>query len=213
MKKLLLGVLLLFSIIGYSQSLFHTATMTDEFGDKLNEVQRNIAYGTFSNTATSNSPLRVHTILVKQQHPTSFKEYLDLMYIHFKESGMSEKEIKNTLKYVKEKDYKDIINVLGGITFVLYEYDRDIGKLIHEKNGTIAIKKNGQKIVAPVTIVNNQIVIVGFKERTESLNDMIKYGHYNWNQSEVYQEISTSNENIEVVISIGSSTYKFTLKQ
>ena len=227
MKKLLLGALLLLSTFGFSQNiLFQKTNLVDEFGDKIGEVERNIAFGTFSNTATNGSKLRVNTILGVNNPDVwgkSLDEYKKIVTEQCKKQNMSEKDINEILKWTTESFYQKLIqdmkNRIGLITFELLEYeDRPVNFI--EKNGTISIKtEQGKKISATFTLVNSQntnstsIILSAYKEMTSDVKNMIKYGFYDWSQTEIYNEIVNSKSEIKVVISVGSSTYKFTIKQ
>lgn len=79
MKITTIFFFLLYLNIIDAQSFFEKTNLIDEFGDKIGEEQRNISFGTFSNSATNNSDLRVHTILNETpefQDLDEFKEYL-----------------------------------------------------------------------------------------------------------------------------------------
>jgi hypothetical protein len=45
------------------------------------------------------------------------------------------------------------------------------------------------------------------------VKSQIKFGYYDWAQTEIYNAIVNATEPIMVVIICGNSTYKFTLKQ
>jgi hypothetical protein len=79
MKILTTLSFLLFINITYAQSLFEKTDLVDEFGDKIGEVQRNVSIGTFSNSATNDSPLHVHSILEKMPEFKSLDEYKDYL--------------------------------------------------------------------------------------------------------------------------------------
>ncbi|SES66286.1 hypothetical protein SAMN05444285_101116 [Draconibacterium orientale] len=44
------------------------------------------------------------------------------------------------------------------------------------------------------------------------VKNQIKYGYYDWSQSEIYNEIVNADGKIMVVIAFGGSTYKFALE-
>lgn len=201
----------------FSQSLFKTTNLVDEFGDKTGEVQRNVSMGTFSNSATNNSPLRVHTILNITPDYTleEFKTYLTKKY---KEMGETEKNIKEYMKY-SEQALKTTKNHNGTIRFDLYEYENSLPSMIGIKSGSISIKtSDGKKIQASLlgefSFSKNSVTINGYKELTDGadgVKNQIKFGYYDWAQTEIYDIIVNSTEPILVVISFGNSTYKFTL--
>lgn len=216
----ILNVLFVLFFINYcfSQSFFKKTDLVDEFGDKIGEVQRNVTLGTFSNSATNNSPLRVHTILtiVPDYKPEEFEANLIKEY---KKMGSTEKEIKNYLKVAK-----DALNLSknqnGGISFDLYEYENNLPSMIGVKSGIISIKtSNNVKIQASLgefSFLKNSITITGYKELTEGasgVKNQIKFGFYDWGQTEIYNAIVNATEPIMVVIVFDSSTYNFTLKQ
>jgi len=205
--------------------MFQKTDLVDEFGDKLGEVQKNVAFGTFSNTATNESKLRVNTILAVVNSDLynckSLDEYKKIVTEQCKKN-MSEKDIREMLKYINESIYQTIIqdmkNRNGVIEFELLEYEYHPVNFI-EKNGTISIKtEEGKKISATFTLTNNQnknstsIILSGYREMTSGVKNLIKYGSYDWSQTEIYNEIANSKGEIKVVISVGTSTYKFTLK-
>jgi|688.fasta_scaffold08620_1 hypothetical protein len=217
--KILNALFVLFFInYSFSQSFFEKTDLIDEFGDKTGEVQRNVAFGTFTNSATNNSPLRVHTIL-NIQHSYTLKEFEDSMIKEFKKMGESDKSIKQFLKYSGET-YKSQDNIKGFINFDLYEYENNLPSMIGVKSGSIMIKtSDGKKIQASLgenSFSKNSIGITGYKELTEGsmgVKSQIKFGYYDWAQTEIYNAIVNATEPIMVVIICGNSTYKFTLKQ
>jgi hypothetical protein len=142
--KILNALFVLFFInYSFSQSFFEKTDLIDEFGDKTGEVQRNVAFGTFTNSATNNSPLRVHTIL-NIQHSYTLKEFEDSMIKEFKKMGESDKSIKQFLKYSGET-YKSQDNIKGFINFDLYEYENNLPSMIGVKSGSIMIKTSDGK--------------------------------------------------------------------
>ena len=214
---LFLSVFLSANII-WAQSLFEKTDLVDEFGDKIGEVQRNIAVGSFSNSATNDSPLRVHSVLEEMPEFNSLDEYKDWLRKGLKKMGSTEQEIKNLLKYAK-KTMPSTKNQNGTIRFDLYEYEDIKASLLGVKGGLISIKTSeGKKIKANLSstsFMNGAVQIIGFKELTTGtmgVASTIKYGYYDWAQTEIYNEIVKSEGEIMVVISFGNSTYKFNLK-
>jgi len=136
MKILTTLSFLLFINITYAQSLFEKTDLVDEFGDKIGEVQRNVSIGTFSNSATNDSPLHVHSILEKMPEFKSLDEYKDYLKQQLNEYGYSEKQIQTTLKYAK-KSIETVKNTNGSIRFKLYEYKDIKASMIGVKNGII----------------------------------------------------------------------------
>ncbi len=223
MKKILLLVLLTFSTLSFGQTLFKDVDVIDEFGDIVGSTKRNISYGTFSNTATNESKLRTHTILqlnILNYDTISLDQYKKMVSIEMRKKNMSESDINESLKWIKENNYKDMTkslsNMIGTISFDLYEYENNKATFI-DKTGLISIKtKDNNKISSKIFIQDNKVIIIGYKEITKGssgVENMIKYGFYDWNQSKIFNEIINSNDNIQVVISIGNSIYKFTLEK
>lgn len=217
MKILNILFILFFISNSFSQSLFEKTDLVDEFGDKISEFQRNVSFGVFSNSATNNSELRVHTILNIQQSVT-LKEFEDSMIKALKDIGESDKSIKQVLKY-SEETYKYQDNIKGFINFGLYEYENNLPSIIGIKSGSITIKtSDGKKIQAPLretSFIKNSVYISAYKELTEGLSGVksqIEFGYYDWRETEIYDSIVNATEPIMVVITFGNSTYKFTLK-
>ncbi len=209
---------LLFVNIICAQSFFKKTDLVDEFGDKIGEVQRNVSIGTFSNSATNNSPLRVHTILEEIPDFKNLGEYKEYLSKQLKKLGYTEKQIQTTLKYAKES-MEIIKNTNGSISFNLYEYKENESSMIGVETGIISIKTSeGKKIKANLSstsFLNGTIFITGYKELTTGatgVSNQIKYGYYDWLQSDIYNEIVSAKGKIMVVITYGSSTYKFTLE-
>ena len=100
MKKLLL-ILLFLPTMGFGQKLFEKTNTVDEFGDKVGETLRNVSNGTFSNSATNNSALRVHTILELTPEFKTIEDFKLYQAKILQESGYDEKEIKKLLKYAQ----------------------------------------------------------------------------------------------------------------
>jgi hypothetical protein len=201
-----------------AQSLFEKTNIVDEFGDKVGEVQSNIAFGTFSNSATNDSKLRVQTVLKVTPEFENLDDYKNYLRQELKEKGSSEKEIKTTLKYAK-KIMEITKNNNGSIEFKLFEYNNQIANMIGIEKGIISIKtSDGKKIKANLSspaFSEGKVTITGYKEITtgaSGVKNQIKFGFYDWNQSEIYNEIVNSKDKIMVVIAFGSSTYKFTLE-
>jgi hypothetical protein len=202
----------------FAQSLFEKTELVDEFGDKIGEVKRNISIGTFSNSATNDSPLRVHSVLEEIPEFNNLDEYKEYISKSQKKLGYSDKTIKSSIKYAKTS--KPIIeNTNGSIRFTLYEYEKNKASMIGIKTGIISIKTSGgNKIKAKVSLTSlskGTVIITGYKELTTGstgVKNQIKYGYYDWLQSDIYNEIVNAKEPIMIVIAFGGSTYKFTLK-
>lgn len=221
MRKLFLGILLLLSILSFSQNVFTDVDLVDGFGDKIGTVKRNVSYGRFSNSATNDSELRVHSFLtlnlVKYEN-MSLDDYKEFLRGEYKKINMSESDIEYSLKFITEKNYKKFIkpldNMVGAISFDLYEYNKHIASFI-EKYGIISIKtKDNKKITAKFNIVNGKIMIIGYKELTKGENgieNQIKYGFYDWNQTLIFNEIINST-NTQIIILIGTSVYSFEIR-
>lgn len=212
----LLSSLLFINVI-FSQALFEKIDIVDEFGDKTGETLRNLSKGTFSNSATNNSPLRVHTIL-EVMPDYNLEEYKEYMTKTFNEQGYTEKAIQKQLKYA-ESGLKGAKNTSGTIRFDLYEYENNKASIIGVKTGVISIKtSDGKKIRASIgeySFSDGSVTIKGYKELTKGatgIKNQIKYGFYDWSQTEIYNEIVSANSEIQVVIVFGSSTYNFTLR-
>ena len=213
----ILFFLLYINIIN-AQSLFEKTDLMDEFGDKIGEVQRNVSFGTFSNSATNDSDLRVHTILNETQEFKSLDEYKEYLSQQLKENGYSEKNIKTNLKYAK-KIWETTKNINGSIQFKLYEYKENSSSMIGIETGIISIKtSDGKKIKADLSspaFFGGNIIISGYKELTtgaKGVKNQIKYGFYDWSQSDIYNEIVNAKGKVMVVIAFGGSTYQFTLE-
>lgn len=209
---------LLFVNIISAQLLFEKTDLVDEFGDKIGEVQRNISIGTFSNSATNDSPLRVHSILEEMPEFNNLDEYKEYLSQQLNEYGYSEKEIKTILNYAK-KSMEATKNTNGSIRFKLYEYNDNKASMVGVKTGIISIKTSeGKKITANLSSTSfygGNVIITGYKELTTGavgVKNQIKYGFYDWSQSDIYNEIVNAKGKIMVVIAFGSSTYKFTLE-
>lgn len=211
--------LLLVNVI-CAQSLFEKTDLVNEFGDKIGYVQRNISIGTFSNSATNNSPLRVHSILEEMPEFKSIDEYREYLRLQWKRYGLlTEDEIEKNLKYIQKSAMQSANNTNGTIRFNLYEYNDKTASMIGIQSGNISIKTTvGKKISAKLSAAsfsNGTVLITGYKELTTGLmgvNNQIKHGYYDWAQSDIYNEIVNAKGKIMVVISFGSSTYKFTLE-
>lgn len=212
MKNIFNSVLFLFLNITFSQTQFQKTDLVDEFGDKIGEVQRNISFGTFSNSATNDSSLKVHTFL-NVNPDISYDDYKGLMIKELEKQNMSEKDIKKTLKYINEKTFNDFRNLIGNIGFDLYEYNEKKATFI-EKSGIISIKTfEGKKISATFYMpTSGTIFLYGYKENSEDIKNRIKYNYYDWNQTEIYNEIVNAKGKTHVVIIIGNSNYNFTLE-
>lgn len=202
-----------------AQSLFEKADLVDEFGDKIGEIQRNISIGTFSNSATNDSPLRVHSILDEMPEFTSLVEYKEYMRQQAKEYGLYSEEYEKTLKYVSKSMMEVANNSNGSIRFNLYEYENNKASIIGVQTGVISIKTSeGKKILAKLStasFIGGTVAITGYKELTSGtmgVKNLMKYGYYDWAQTDIYNEIVNAKGKIMVVISFGNSTYKFTLE-
>ncbi len=209
---------LLYVNIINAQSLFEKTDLVDEFGDKIGEVQRNVSIGFFSNSATSNSPLRVHAILEEIPDFKNLDEYKEFSKQQLKKLGYSEKKIKSTLKYAK-KSIKVTRNINGYIRFKLYEYKDLNAKIRNIETGIISIKTSeGKKIKAKLSSLSfreGAVIITGYKELTtgsSGVKNQIKYGLYDWAQSEIYNEIVKPKGKVMIVIAFENSTYNFTLE-
>ncbi|MBW8244023.1 hypothetical protein K1F50_14540 [Muricauda oceani] len=218
MSKNLLIVFLVFSCLSHGQSLFKQIDLVDEFGDKTGTAFANITHGTFSNTATSDSKLLVKAIL-NPSHGYNLDEYKAYLKEEYDKYGYSEKQIKQGLKYAN-KSLDAANNLKGTITFKLYEYGDHLANIDGDEYGQLSIKlADGKKIRTLMGLSSfhgGDVVIIGYKEKTKGMSgveNMIKYGTYYWEQTEIYDSIVNSDEPIEVVISLKNSTYKFTLER
>tara|TARA_R110000868_G_scaffold411003_1_gene701270 strand:- start:342 stop:998 length:657 start_codon:yes stop_codon:yes gene_type:complete len=218
MKKVTVFSFLLFANVICAQSYFEKTDSVDEFGDKIDEIQRNVAIGTFSNSATSDSPLLVHTYLDEMPEFKSLDDYKKYLSEQLKEYGRTEKEIQSTLKYAN-KIYETSKNINGIISFKLYEYKDNEASLVGAKTGLISIKtSDGKKVKATLSsasFTNGKVSITGYKELTNGtmgVEKLIKYGEYDWLQSEIYNEIAKGKGEIMIVIFFNGSTYKFNLE-
>ena len=214
---LFLSVFLSMNII-WAQSLFEKTDLVDEFGDKIGEIQRNISIGTFSNSATNDSPLIVHSVLEEVPKFNSLDEFKEYLSQQLKESGVTEKEFQSILRNAK-KSMPSANNTNGYIRFKIFEYEDIKARMLGVKSGVIAIKTSeGKKIKANLSLASfleGSVRITGFKELTfgtYGVETQIKYGLYDWAQSEIYNEIIKAEGEIMVVISFANSTYKFNLK-
>ncbi|MGN7514482.1 MAG: hypothetical protein ACTHOM_08910 [Allomuricauda sp.] len=218
MKKNTFLLLLVFfaCTISNGQTLFKETDLVDEFGDKTGTILANISKGTFSNTATTGSELLVKTTKTAAPEYTleEYKEYLRRTY---EKAGFNEKQIKRTLRYA-HKSLDVANNLKGTITFHLYEYNDHIVNITGNEYGQISIKlSDGTKMRAKLGLSSFQlgnVSILAYKERTNGitgLENMIKYGTYYWEQTEIYNAIINSKSPIEVVISLRNSTYRFKL--
>lgn len=202
--------------IGNSQSLFKEIDIVDEFGDKTGYTFANLTSGTFSNTATNSSPLSVKAIL--DVAPTyTLEEYEEYLKNTYTKMGYDEKTIKRTLKYAS-KSIDNVNNLKGTISFYLYEYGDHLANISGDEYGMISIKlSDGTKMRSQMGLSSFHSgfpAISAYKERTKGMSgveNMIKYGTYYWEQSEIYDSIINSNGPIEVVISLKHSTYRFTM--
>ena len=220
MKNLLFLFLLCSSIIS-SQGLFKKIELVDEFGDKIGEVKGNYAFGTFSNSATNNSKLKVFLQLKEFPNFNDHKEYQNHLIKQLSEEGFSQ-EIINFWEYRGRKSLKfDVKAIKGDITFKLFEYEEHIaqgfGNDLRGIAGQISIKmKDGKKLSATINNLfvsgTGTIKIRGYKESSKELKMMkksLKWGIVDWKETEIYNAISTSKDPIDVVISVDNSTYKF----
>ena len=219
MKTIFFTLFTILSLNSIAQSLFEKTDLVDEFGDKIGEVQRNISTGSFSNSATNDSPLRVHSILDEMLDVKSLDEYKEYCRQQWKKYGLKEEEIEKNLKYIQNSTMEAANNTKGSIRFTLYEYNDKKASIIGAQTGIISIKTfEGKKISANISTQSfsgGTVIITGYKELSTGLmgvKNLIKYGHYDWAQSEIYNEIVNAKEKVMVVISYGSSTYKFTLE-
>ncbi|MBE7646140.1 hypothetical protein [Tenacibaculum finnmarkense] len=218
MKKITILLFLLYVNIINAQSFFKNIDLVDEFGDKIGEVQGNVSIGFFSNSATSNSPLRVQTILEEIPDFKNLDEYKEFSRKQLKKLGYSERKIKTALKYAK-KSIKITRTFNGYIRFKLYEYKDLNAKITGVKMGIISIKTSeGKKIKAKLSSLSfreGAVIITGYKELKTGLSGvktLIKSGLYDWSQSEIYNEIVNPKGKVMVVITFRDSTYKFTLE-
>ncbi|WP_282117733.1 hypothetical protein [Maribacter aquivivus] len=205
---LLYSILLVITLnTALSQTFFKEIDLVDEFGDKIGEVKRNVSMGTFSNTATSDSKLRVHTILEEPANYNldEYKEYLANLY---SDTGYSEKIINRVLKK-SEKMYDDYKNLNGTISFNLYEYNDNVVSSNVKKKGYLSIKtSDGRKITTSFSGS-----LKGYKEQNKTLQLLMKNGYYDWTENEIYNEIINATGQIQIVLSYGSTIYKFSLDQ
>jgi hypothetical protein len=201
----------------FSQLLFEKGNIVDEFGDNIGETLINNSNGFFSNSVTNNSPLKVKTVLNLTKKIT-LDEHKEMLKKEFIKQNFSEKDIKLVLKSLDE-NYKQSQNFIGSIIFELNEYENLKANFISGKTGVLSIKTEDNKKLScslfANNIQNNNISISGYKEITKGsagVENQIKYGYYDWSQTDVFNEILNAKVEIQIVISIDNSTYKFVLK-
>ncbi|RMZ49741.1 hypothetical protein EB822_10975 [Flavobacteriaceae bacterium PRS1] len=59
------------------------------------------------------------------------------------------------------------------------------------------------------------VTIIGYKELTtgaSGVKNQIKYGFYDWKQTNIYNSIINATGSTDIVIYFDNSTYKFTIK-
>lgn len=220
MKNLFFLFLLCSSVIS-SQGLFKKIQLVDEFGDKIGEVKGNYANGTFSNSATNNSKLKVFLQLKEFPNFNDYKVYQNHLIKQLSEEGFSQ-EIINYWAYRGKKSLKlDMKIIKGDIIFKLFEYGEHIaqgfGDDLRGIAGQISVKmKDGRKLRAAIGNLfvseTGTIKIRGYKESSKELKTMktsLKWGLVDWKETEIYNAILTSKDPIDVVISVDNSTYKF----
>jgi hypothetical protein len=196
---------------------FKTVDLVDEFGDKIGSVNKNVSSGLFSNSATTNSPLIVNSIL-KITPNFTLDEYKKNLEQDCKNYGYSQAETEKTLKYA-ESGYELSKNTNGVISFELIEYENLPASFIGLNNLSISIKTaDGRKISTTLPTMNAKdgvVFITGYKKITSGLTgvkNQIKYGYYDWRQTEIYNEIVNAKESIQIVINADNSTYKFVIE-
>lgn len=218
MKKHILTIFLALILnMSFGQMFFKTVDLVDEFGDKLGSVNKNVATGLFSNSATINSPLLVNTIL-KITPTFTLDEYKKNLETDCKNYGYSQAETEKALKYA-ESGYELSKNTNGVISFELFEYENLPASFIGLSNLSISIKTaDGRKISTALPSMNAKdgiVFITGYKEITSGLTgvkNQIKYGYYDWRQTEIYNEIVNSTGSTQIVINADNSTYKFVIE-
>ena len=181
--KNLLFLFLLCSYAISSQGLFKKIELVDEFGDKIGEVKGNYAFGTFSNSATNNSKLKVFVQLKEFPNFNDNKEYKNHLIKELSEEGFSQKIINFWVNRGKKSINFEKEIIKGDITLKLFEYEEHIaqgfGNELRGKAGQIFIKmKDGRKLRA---VINNLYVsetgtikIRGYKESSKELKTMKK---------------------------------------
>ncbi len=218
MKKHIITIFLaLIFSTSFSQMFFKTVDLVDEFGDKIGSVNKNVSSGLFSNSATTNSPLIVNTIL-KINPPFTLDEYKKNLEKDCKNYGYSQAETEKALKYA-ESGYELSKNTSGLISFELFEYENLPASFIGINNLSISIKTaEGKKISTALPSMNSKdgvVFITGYKEITSGLTgvkNQIKYGYYDWRQTEIYNEIVNATGSTQIVINADNSTYKFVIE-
>lgn len=218
MKKHILTIFLaLIFSMSFGQMFFKTVELVDEFGDKIGSVNKNVSSGLFSNSATINSPLLVNTIL-KITPTYTLDEYKRNLETDCKNYGYSLAETEKALKYA-ESGYELSKNTNGVISFELFEYENHPASFIGINNLSISIKTaEGKKISTALPSMNAKdgvVFITGYKEITSGLTgvkNQIKYGYYDWRQTEIYNEIVNATGSTQIVINADNSTYKFVIE-
>jgi hypothetical protein len=218
MKKHIITIFLaLIFSTSFSQMFFKTVDLVDEFGDKIGSVNKNVSSGLFSNSATTNSPLIVNTIL-KINPAFTLDEYKKNLEKDCKNYGYSQAETEKTMKYA-ESGYELSKNTNGVISFELLEYENLTASFIGLSNLSISIKTaDGRKISTslPAMYAKDGVVfITGYKEITSGstgVKNAIKYGYYDWRQTEIYNEIVNASASTQIVINADNSTYKFVIE-
>lgn len=225
MRSLFLSITLsIVCSISFSQSLFKLTETVDEFGDVVGKAYRNVAVGTFSNTATTGSELIVNTIYTAiDSKPLTLAEYQQEMKDVMIRKGYSAKEIEETLpkfgRNLLEEHNSRSTNLKGSLQFKIFEYGDNPADFIGAESGAISIKlSNGEKLRASLSqfsIEGNTITVLAYNKITTGaggLKGQIDIGLYDWKLTEIFNAIESAEDAVQVVIGIGRSQYNFTLK-
>jgi hypothetical protein len=205
-------------MVSFGQSLFKNTVIFNEFGDSTSSVLRNVSHGSFSNTATNNSRLEVHTDLSTIPEFNTFEEYskyfTNIININ---SELSEDKKESLIKStISKTNFKIAKELKGSIVFKLYEYNDKLAYFLPNTIGTIKVKINDNVITSqlPTTaFTNGEIFIHAYRsDKSKYIKPLIKYGYYDFNLTHIYDYILESKHPVEVVIYVGSSVYKFKIK-
>lgn len=224
MKTLAISVLLACSHLLYSQSLFKQVQTVDEFGDVVGATFKNTSQGLFSNTAANDAPLTVHTLReIKEKPDKSFPEFKEELKSQYVNMGFTERKAERDINRLGEQlivMYNDAhVNVKGTIRFRFLEYETKQAYFSQMSSGTIAIKlSSGEKIkarLANTSFEENFVRLIGYKKITTGpagVQMMINNNLYDWNITKIYDSLNSATDPVDVVITVGRSTYSFTMK-
>ena len=217
MKKILFSLMLMIGFASQAQSFTDETwveiPIVDEFGDETGEyVEAYVGTGIFSNTATTGSKLYVKLVYYPKEHGSQYNSYEQ--YVKYCEK-ISKDWKKSTRKFFLKpsrmmKRYQEELNEKGSFKLVLFEYGSSPTNLSYKYDYIYISAKDENGVVVKTYKRSNSYV--EYNQEYLYIKGFENAPDYGGEFSDIFDLIMNSTGDVKISMSIGSSTYIFTVE-